>query len=422
MDRIRRVMPRGIEPRVVAALADTPVVLIHGPRQAGKSTLARHLASTGHPARYLTLDDAEVLAGAKIDPLGFIADLEGPVVIDEVQRAPELFLPIKASVDRDRRPGRFLLTGSAQVLFLPDLSDSLAGRMEPIRLWPLTQGELAGRGDGEDFSDRVFAKRLRKVAASPLSAGDLAARITAGGFPEASQRPKSRRRDWFGAYVTTMLERTVREIADIERLREIPRLLNVLAGRTGTSLNTADLSRTLAIPATTLKRYLAVLETAFLVHTIPAWTSRVRKRLLKSPKVYLVDTGLASHLIGQDAKGLPRSVELWGALVESFVAMELLRQADWSRTRPALYHFRTDAGGEVDLVLESAAGEVVGVEVKASHTVGAHDFRGLRTLAEVAGPRFRRGVLLYLGQETVPFGPSLYAMPLASLWATRGSG
>jgi predicted AAA+ superfamily ATPase len=414
------VIRRGVEPRVLAALSDTPVVLINGPRQAGKSTLARHIASTGHPARYLTLDDVEVLAGAKSDPSGFIADLDGPVVIDEIQRAPELFLPIKASVDRDRRPGRFLLTGSAQVLLLPGLSDSLAGRMEPIRLWPLTQGELAGGGDGEDFTDRVFAKRLRRVPAAPLSGAELAARIVAGGFPEGSQRPKARRRDWFGAYVTTMLERTVREIADIERLREVPRLLNVLAGRTGTPLNTADLSRTLAIPATTLKRYLAVLETAFLVHTIPAWTSRVRKRLLKSPKVHLVDTGLAGHLIGQDARGLPRSVELWGAFVESFVAMELLRQADWSRIRPGLYHFRTDAGAEVDLVLESGAGEVVGVEVKASRTVGGDDFRGLRMLAEVAGPRFRRGVLLYLGQETVPFGPNLYAMPLSSLWAARG--
>jgi predicted AAA+ superfamily ATPase len=399
---------------LLAALTDTPVVLLHGARQAGKSTLAQEIASGPHPARYLTLDDTAVLAAAKSDPAGFIGGLEDPVVIDEVQRAPELFIPIKAAVDRDRRPGRFLLTGSANVLLLPKLSESLAGRMEVLPLWPLSQGEIDGVA--EDFIDRVFGSQLAPLPTTYLTRDELARRVTAGGYPEAVLRSPARRPAWFRSYVTTMLHRTVRDIADIERLHEIPRLLSVLAARTGTLLNVADLSRTVGIPLTTMQRYLALLETTFLVELLPAWTTRVRKRLLKSPKVVLVDTGLASHLVGVDSRGLPANTELWGAFVETFVVMELLKQAGWSATRPTLYHFRTEKGEEVDVVLEAPSGEIVGVEVKSTVSLDAGDFRGLRVLAEIAGRRFARGILLYLGEQVVPFAANLYALPISSVW------
>jgi predicted AAA+ superfamily ATPase len=404
---------RHVTTPLLAALGDTPVVLLHGARQVGKSTLAQEIASGQHHARYLTLDDATVLAAARSDPAGFISGLQGSVVIDEVQRAPELFLPIKAAVDRDRRPGRFLLTGSANVLLLPKLSESLAGRMEVLTLWPLSQGEI--NGVVEEFIDRVFAPALVLPPNASMDRDELARRIAAGGYPEAVLRSSARQPAWFRSYVMTILQRTVRDIADIERLHEIPRLLSVLAARTGTLLNVADLSRTLGIPQTTLQRYLALLETTFLVHLLPAWSAKARKRLLKSPKILLVDTGLAGHLAGVDSRALPKHTELWGPFVETFLAMELMKQAGWSRTQPTLHHLRTAKGEEVDVVLEAPSGEIVGVEVKAAVSVDADDLRGLRILAEIAGRRFLRGILLYLGHQAVPFGANLYALPISSL-------
>ncbi len=405
---------RHLTPQVLDALGDTPVVLLHGARQAGKSTLAADIASGPHRARYLTLDDAAVLGAARSDPQGFIDGLEGPVVIDEAQRAPELFLPIKAAVDKNRRPGRFLLTGSANVLLLPRLSESLAGRMEILTLRPLSQGEIEGTIEG--FVDGIFAP---KFSPPPIAGGDrtdVARRVVTGGYPEAVRRAPARRPAWFGSYVTTVVQRTLGDIAHIERLYEIPRLLNVLAARTGTLLNVADLSRILGMPQTTLKRYLALLQTTFLIHLVPPWSGRARKRLLKSPKIYVVDTGLAAHLVGMNNRGLPESTELWGAFVETFVATELLKQASWSASRPSLLHFRTAAGEEVDLVLETPSGQLVGVEVKATVSLGADDFRGLRTFAEIAGQRFLRGILLYLGGEAISFGRNLHALPIAGVW------
>lgn len=408
------VFRRHIAPQLLAALADTPVVLLQGARQVGKSTVAQEIASGPHPARYLTLDDAVVQAAATSDPEGFIAGLEGPVVIDEIQRTPELLLPIKAAVDRNRQPGRFLLTGSANVLLLPRLSEALAGRMEVATLWPLSQGEI--ESVVENFVDHLFSHPLALPPHTGLARDELARRIVAGGYPEAVLRSPARRQAWFRSYVTTILQRTVRDIADIERLHEIPRVLSVLAARTGTLLNVADLSRTLGIPQTTLQRYLALLQTTFLVQIMPAWTAKVRKRLLKSPKILVADTGLAAHLSGMDSRGLPNNTELWGAFVESFVAMEVIKQAGWSATQPTLYHFRTAKGEEVDVVLEAPSGEIAGVEVKATVSLNADDFRGLRVLAEIAGRRFLRGALLYLGDQAVSFGSNLYALPISGLW------
>lgn len=398
------------------ALRDTPVVYLQGARQTGKSTLARAVAERRHPSRYLTLDTAAVLAAALNDAEGFIAGLERPVVLDEVQRAPSLAIAIKAAVDADRRPGQFLLTGSAGVLSLPGLSDSLAGRMELHTLWPFSQGEL--RDVRETFIDRVFAERLVTSDTPAVTETSLVERLCAGGYPEVqTRRSRARRQAWFDSYVDAILQRDVRDLANIERLPEIPRLLALLASRAGGLLNFADLGRTLAIPRTTLKRYLALAEMTFLVRLLPAWFSNLGKRLAKAPKLLLTDTGLLTHLLEADEGRLRRDRTLLGHVLENFVAMELIKQLGWSDRRCRLFHFRTESGAEVDLVLEDRAGRLVGVEVKSAATVRQQDFRGLETLARLTEDRFVRGVVLCTGTTVVPFGRNLSALPVSELWA-----
>jgi predicted AAA+ superfamily ATPase len=381
----------------------------------GKSTLAASLASGPHRARYITLDDAPVLAAARTDPAAFVRGLTEPVVLDEVQRAPDLFLAIKAAVDRGRRPGRFLLTGSANVLLLPRLSDILAGRMEILTLWPLSQGEIEGVREG--FIEALFANSLPSMPPEPEPWTRLLERITRGGYPELTGQGAAERREaWFGSYITTMLQREVRDVSNIEGLTMMPRLLALLATRGASLLNFSDLARGVGIPLTTLKRYLALLEIAFLVQTLPAWSANLGKRLVKAPKVLLADSGLMAYLLGMGGERLAINGTLGGSLLENFVAMELRKQVTWSKTRPAMFHFRTTTGHEVDLVLEARGGRVVGIEVKATASPGAADFKPLRLFAEVTGKRFHRGVLLYTGAEPLPFGPNLYALPISALW------
>jgi uncharacterized protein len=409
---------RMLRPQLIAALADTPVVFLNGARQTGKSTLVRELAENEHPARYLTFDDATVLAAARHDPAGFVAGLEGPVIIDEVQLAPDIFPPLKLAVDRSRLPGRFLLTGSANILLLPHVSESLAGRMEILTLWPLSQGEI--EGVEENLTDRLFSTKFALPYSALKSAGiraDLLTRLVRGGYPEAlGRKTEERRRNWFGAYITTILQRDVREMANIEGLTELPRVLALLATRASSLHNLADISRSIDIPQTTLKRYLTLLETTFLLVPLPAWSSNLGKRLVKAPKLALSDTGLLTYLLGANEERLAEDSSLLGRVLENFVVTELRKQASWGKTKPQIFHFRTQTGQEVDIVMEDATGRLVGVEVKASATVNSGDFKGLRALQETAGKRFTRGALLYTGAEAVAFGADLFAIPLASLW------
>lgn len=398
------------------ALADRPAVLLHGARQTGKTTLVRAVAEEVG-AQYVTLDDLTMLSAARSDPAGFLAGFAKPLVLDEVQRAPELLLAIKAAVDRKRTPGRFLLTGSANVLLLPQVAESLAGRMEIVNLWPFSQGEIEGAGEG--FIAAAFGDAPPVLSRRSPSA-PLTDRVLRGGYPEAFPiQSAERRRAWFDAYVTSILQRDVRDLARIEGLTELPRLLALLAARPMAQLNYADLSRGIGLPQSTLKRYFALLEAVFLVRLLPPWHTNIGKRLVKTPKVLLTDTGLAAHLMGIDGARLADDRGLFGGLLESFVAMELVKQAGWSVDPPALYHFRTHEGDEVDLVLERRGGAVVGIEVKSAATVTATDFKGLRALAEAAGRRFRRGIVLYTGAEVVPFGAGLFALPVEALWRWR---
>lgn len=407
-------IPRNLTAALREALSDRPVVLLNGARQVGKSTLAQSLVDSS-PAQYLTLDDATVLAAAMGDPAGFVAGLSGPVVLDEVQRAPGLFLAIKASVDRDRQPGRFLLTGSADVFLLPTLADSLAGRMEILTLWPLSQGEIEEVREG--FVDALFAKTFVPPRLPPLDRAGLFERLSAGGFPEVvGKRSESRRRAWFRSYVTTILQRDVRDLSSIEDLSALPRLLSLLAARATSLLNYAELARSSGLPASTLKRYFLLLEATFLVQTLPAWSANLSKRLVKSPKVLLADTGLLASLLGLDADGLEEAPQFAGPLLESFVLMEIRKQIGWSRTQPQMYHYRAQTGQEVDLLLEDAAGRVAGVEVKVGSTVQERDVRTLLGLAEALGPKFVRGVVLYTGERAVPFSDKVSALPVQALW------
>jgi hypothetical protein len=405
---------RNIEDSIQRALADTPVVLLNGARQTGKTTLAQAIAEkTG--AQYFTLDDAATLALAAGDPAGFIRNLSGAVVLDEIQKVPDLFPAIKLAVDKNRQPGRFLLTGSANVMTLPRLSESLAGRMEIIPLFPFSAGELAGRGEG--FLKRLFNGSI--ATTKPISTkGNLPARLVRGGYPEAVQREaEDRRAAWFASYISTILHRDVRDLARVEALHALPNLLKLLAARASGLLNLADVGRDAGLPHTTLTRYLALLETVFLIHRLPAWSPNLGKRLVKAPKLHLVDTGLACHLVGADARRLSGDRMLLGRLLETFVVCELRKQISWTDSQTALYHFRTATGLEVDVVLEKSDGSVSGVEVKASATVAVSDFAALQVLRDQLGKRFCAGIVLYLGDQIVPFGDKLWLVPLPALWA-----
>lgn len=406
---------RNLTPNILTALADTPVVLLNGARQTGKSTLVQNLEYTQHSAQYFNLDDAGILSAARADPIGFIRGLPKYVILDEIQHAPELFRAIKLEVDRKRTPGRFLLTGSTNILLLPQLAESLAGRMEILTLCPLSQGEI--NKVHETFIDTMFNKPMLYTPATKLADTELINRIVQGGFPEIlTRKEEARQKAWFASYITTILQRDVRDIANIEGLTELPRLLSLLAARATGLLNFSELSRSTTIPQTTLKRYTTLLEITFLMQSLLAWSNNHSKRLVKSPKIILNDTGLLAYLLGLNAKQVMTNRHLLGALLENFVVLELHKQSTWSKTQPKLYHFRTQTGQEVDIVLENTAGEIIGIEVKASATMSAQDFKGLHALEEIAGKKFRCGIVLYTGQTAIPFSKNLFALPINTLW------
>ncbi len=407
------IYPRLVEPRINEALADTPVVLIHGPRQCGKTTLARMVGEMRGYA-YFSFDDDVVLAAAQADPVGFVGDLPERTILDEVQRVPELFTALKAAVDRDRTPGRFLLTGSANVLLVPKLADSLAGRMEILRLHPLAQVELTGKPSA--FLDRLFGAGF-KIGTWPRLREELPKRIVAGGYPAALARSASRRRAvWYRDYIETLVQRDVRDLARIRLLDALPRLLMLAAGQTARLLNVTDLAAPFQLSRPTIRDYVTLLTRVFLLDELPSWHSNRLRRLIKTPKLHLGDTGLACALLGVNAAALQIDRELLGQLLETFIFQELRRQASWQEDLVTFYHFRDKDGAEVDIVLEMGGQRVAGIEVKAAATVKASDFRGLRKLKQAAGKRFAGGVVLYDGEIMVSFGDGLYAVPIRCLW------
>ncbi len=408
-------LTRKITPHIEAALADTPVVLVHGPRQAGKSTLVQYLAATMENIQYFTFDEAQILSLAKADPEAFLAGLTGAIILDEVQRVPEIFLAIKLMVDRNRKPGQFLLTGSANVLLLPQMADSLAGRMEMIPLLPFALTEL--NQSPINFIDAIFSPHCNVNASTAKKEADLWPDILRGGYPEIITRPNEQRRQaWFEAYLSSILSRDVKNIANIEGLTELPHLLSLVATRCCGLLNFSELSRSSKLPQTTLKRYMSLLEMTFLTSLLKPWSNNLNKRFVKAPKMMLNDTGVLAHLLGVDSTTLPSMGNQRGMLLENAVYCELYKQKTWSELRTQLYHYRSHDGSEVDFVLESADKRIVGIEVKAASRISAQDFKGLKDLAEIAGVQFHRGIVLYTGDKMIPFGPHLLALPVTSLY------
>jgi uncharacterized protein len=409
-------LPRNLKTNLLEAAKDTPVIMVNGARQTGKSTLVKGLFPGASAPSYLSLDDLAALDSARSDPQSFVENLPERVIIDEVQRAPELMLPIKYSVDQNRRPGRFFLTGSSNVLALPKVADTLVGRIEIHTLWPLSQGEI--HGVQESFIDTIFgATRLN--AGKQLKLHGLANLLSIGGYPDVLSRATfERRKSWFSGYITTLIERDVRDLRNIEQLTVMPKLLKLLASRAGALLNYSDLSRSLGINVSTLKNYLSLFELLFVLVPIQPWFSNKGKRLVKSPKMHLNDSGLLCHLLDCDSTALASDATLLGMVFENFVVMELIKQISWSIIRPRLYHFRTESGYEVDIVLESGDGRIVGIECKSGIRLNSDTFKGLRALKELTGKKFHRGIVLYLGTEILAFEKDFQAVPVSSLWET----
>ncbi|WP_371228108.1 ATP-binding protein [Roseovarius sp. 2305UL8-3] len=403
--------PRFAKTRVEEALSDTRVVLISGPRQSGKTTLATDIASDKTP--FLTLDDATVLRSAREDPVSFVRGLDR-AVIDEIQRAPDLLLSIKSAVDEDKTPGRFLLTGSANLMTIPKVADSLAGRMEIIRLLPLSQAEIFGKKS--DFIDRAFAAQKPKADHIVLG-GDLVETVLSGGYPEALGRKRwARKQDWYHGYLDALVQRDVRDIAQIDQLAIMPKLLSVLAEHSGQLTNYTGIGAAVDLNHVTTQKYVRIFENIFLVHTLQPWFTNRLKRLTKSPKLHFLDAGLLAAMRDVSPETVQKDKTAFGPILETFVFSELRKIASWSEQRCSFSHYRDKDKNEVDIVLENRRGEIVGIEVKSSATVSGDDFSGMRKLAEACGKKFVQGLVLYDHDQVVPFADNMFAAPLSCLW------
>lgn len=409
------IIPRGNRELIADALSDTRVVLLMGARQVGKSTLAQQVVHEDHPAQIVNLDEAPTREFARTDPEGFVADLQRPVLIDEVQRGgPDLFLAIKSAVDRDKSPGQFLLTGSANVLRARKVWEALTGRVEIINLWPLAQAEI--ERSSLNFVDTLFAGSPPTVTHAPTGRAALKDRLTMGGYPEARARSQSRRNRWFDSYLRTTLERDLRDITQAHKLQQMPKLLRLLAAQAANLFVPSKLSQRLGLHRETIESHVDLLESIFLVHRLRAWSPGIGQREVRHPKAYVVDTGLLLYLLGADEERLLDDDQVTGKALENFVAMELVRLAEWSREAPAIYHYRR-ADEEIDLVLENRRGEICAIEAKANVTLKAKDWRQLAKLRDARPDSFRCGVLLYTGEKTISLGDRLFAVPLSGLWA-----
>lgn len=403
---------RYVKVRIEEALEDTRVVLISGPRQSGKTTLAKEVSGKG--MQFFTLDDPTTLDAARADPVGFLRGIDR-AVIDEVQRAPQLLLPIKVEVDRDTRPGRFLLTGSANLMTIPKVADSLAGRMETISLLPLAQSEILGRRSA--FVDNLLSGRKPTVGNCILG-DDLVEVVLRGGYPEAFSRNRwSRRQGWYTSYIDAIVQRDIKDIAQVEQIAVMPRLLRMIAEHSGQLVNYSSIGSAAGLNHVTTQKYLRIFESLFIIDTVQPWFTNKLKRLTKSPKLHFLDSGLLAAMRGISPDNVRRDRSAFGTVLEAFVHSEVRKIIGWSEQQPSVFHFRDREGVEVDIVLEASDGNISGIEIKAAASVSSGDFKGLRKLSESLHSRFTQGVVLYDGDQIVPFGDNLFAAPISSLWS-----
>lgn len=405
--------PRYARGLILEALADTRVVLVLGARQVGKSTLTRSIAAAEHPARTLTLDDKTVRDAAQRDPKGFVAALDGPTVIDEVQRSPDLLLAIKEAVDLDQTPGRFLLTGSANILTAPRVYEALSGRTQIVNLWPLSQAEI--EQTSTNLVDHLLAADPPAIEGAAVGRQAFIERAVAGGYPEARAREGKRRQTWFDSYVTAVTQRDLRDISDASKLDRIPSILKLCASQAANLFRAESIAQATHLDRKTVQSYVSLLEAVFLVRRVKAWTPNIGNREVHTPKIFITDSGLLAFLLGANAHRAAEDQQIVGKLFENFVGMEIARLADWAEQPVSLYHYR-QRDDEVDIVLETASGEIACIECKAAATVTASDYKQLVKFRDARGDAFIAGFVIYTGDATVPLTDRIWAVPVSALW------
>jgi predicted AAA+ superfamily ATPase len=408
---------RHIRTKLLKVLNTSPVVFLNGPRQAGKSTLVQAIAQKDYPAEYVTFDSATQMAAAASAPESYLKERKGPLIIDEVQLVPEIFRSLKIVVDELRQEkrlklkGRFLLTGSANIMAIPKLSEPLVGRMSVLTLYPFAGAEVLGRNG--DFIERLFNLAFE----ADDGKHKLSDVIRLATFPEISGADDDQRTNWFDGYITTILQRDVRALAEIEKLSMLPNLLRILANRAGGLVNDADIARDAGLNPVTSRNYKTLLKMLFLTSELAPWYRNIGKRLMKSPKGYITDTMLLCHLLQYELTDLEKNrPEVFGHVVENFVVTELGKLMTFHDQKTDMYHFRTSDNKEVDIVLEKPNGQLAGIEVKKGDSISRSDFKGLEELQSLTGDDFICGIILYNGRDVVPFGENLWAVPLSNLW------
>ena len=407
--------PRRIRPLIVEALGDTRIVFIAGARQVGKTTLTSEIINDEHPMSAYTLDDKATRDAALADPTGFVAGLDGPAFIDEIHRAPDLLLALKRVVDTDLTPGRFLITGSANILANRKVRDALPGRIDRVRMWPLARTEI--EGGAINVAEDLLAGRVPQVAGALVGHAAFSSIVCEGGYPEARLRPAGRPRTrWFANYLDTTLERDLHELADARRVEEVGGLLRLIATQSANLVNYRSIGQRLDMDGKTVKSYINLLEQMFLIQRLPAWRPGLGAREATTPKVYFCDSGLLAHLLGADEARVESDDQVTGKICETFVAAEIMKHASWAEDQIRVYHYQRDRE-DVDLVLENRRGEIAGIEVKASATVNQTDSRWLRKLRDGRGDQFKAGMIVYSGAQTIPLSDRIWAVPYSGLWA-----
>ncbi|MBI4896894.1 MAG: ATP-binding protein [Actinobacteria bacterium] len=404
---------RRIRPFLIDALKDSRVVYLAGARQVGKSTLVQSLTRKEFDGRLVTLDDHATLQSARRDPDAFVQSFSGAVAIDEVQRVPELLISIKRAVDRNPTPGRFLLTGSANLLALPAVPDALTGRIERITLRSLSVAERL-RFLNVNFVDQLFDRGEPLQVQGPAGFGEYRQFIEAGGYPEVVQRQPNRRATWFKNYLESTVVRDITDFANVERADELPRLIRLLASQSANALSSHEISKKLGVDHKTVARYISLLETALIVERVRAWKPNLGAREISRPKLHFCDTGLLAHLLGVRPSQDIREDQV-GKLFEAFVYSELRKLVDWSTNEPGLFHYR-DQRREVDFVVERPDGTIAAIEVKSGTRLRDTDLRGLEFLRDRMGKKFACGVVVYAGEQTLKMGDRIWITPAHQLW------